>query len=208
MTIILEILVSPRPQAWSRRLAGDIVGRIAALCPGARVITRDLADDPPPHPERDLYEAILSPTPNDDPRFALSERYIGELEAADVVVIGTSVNNFTVPSTLKAWVDHIVRIRRTFRSTPDGKIGLLRDRPVIVASAHGGYVTVPPVQPAFLTPYLHKRSLRRPASRRSSSSRSKGWSAGRRRWRGRLTRRSAGSTVGCRSWWKRGGVRR
>ena len=130
MTMILQILVSPRPQAWSRRFAGDIVGRIAALCPGARVITRDLAADPPPHPERDLYEAILSPTPDDDPRFALSERYIGELEAADVVVIGTPVNNFTVPSTLKAWVDHIVRIRRTFRSTPDGKIGLLRDRPV------------------------------------------------------------------------------
>jgi FMN-dependent NADH-azoreductase len=154
MTMILQILVSPRPEAWSRRFAGDIVGRIAALCPGARVVTRDLAADPPPHPERDLYEAILSPTPDDDPRFALSERYIGELEAADVVVIGTPVNNFTVPSTLKAWVDHIVRIRRTFRSTPDGKIGLLRDRPVIVASAHGGYVTVPPVQPDFLSPYL------------------------------------------------------
>ena len=59
-------------------------------------------------------------------------------------MIGTPVNNFTVLSTLKAWVAHIVRIRRTFRSTPDGKIGPLRDRPVIVASAHGGYVTVPP----------------------------------------------------------------
>jgi FMN-dependent NADH-azoreductase len=64
------------------------------------------------------------------------------------------VNNFTVPSTLKAWVDHIVRIRRTFRSTPEGKIGLLRDRVLIIASAHGGYVTIPPVQPDFLTPYL------------------------------------------------------
>ncbi len=154
MTTILQILVSPRPQAWSRRVAGDVAARIAALRPGAVVVSNDLATDPPPHPDRDLYDAILSPTPDDDPRFLLSERYIAELEAADFVVIGTPMNNFTVPSTLKAWIDHIVRIRRTFRSTPEGKIGLLRDRPLIVASAHGGYVTIPPHQPDFLTPYL------------------------------------------------------
>jgi FMN-dependent NADH-azoreductase len=154
MTTILQILVSPRPQAWSRRLTGDIVGRIAALRLDTRVITRDLAADPPPHPDRDLYDAILSQTPDDDPRFVLSERYIGELEAADFIVIGTPVHNFSVPSTLKAWIDHIVRIRRTFRSTSQGKFGLLRDRPVIVASAHGGYVTIPPKQPDFLTSYL------------------------------------------------------
>ena len=154
LTTILQILVSPRPQAWSRRLTGQIIDRIAALRADSRIITRDLAAEPPPHPVRDLYDAILSPTPDDDPRFALSERYICELERADVVVIGTPVNNFSVPSTLKAWVDHIVRIRRTFRSTPEGKIGLLRDRPVAIASAHGGYVSMPPMQPDFLTPYL------------------------------------------------------
>jgi FMN-dependent NADH-azoreductase len=154
MTTILQILASPRPQSHSRRLAQEITGRIVARKPGAQVIARDLAADPPPHPELDLYEAILSPTADDDPRFTLSETYIGELEAADFVVIGTPVNNFTVPSTLKAWIDHIVRIRRTFRSTPEGKIGMLRDRPVIVVTAHGGYVTIPPVQPDFLTDYV------------------------------------------------------
>jgi FMN-dependent NADH-azoreductase len=155
MTAILQILVSPRAQSFSRRIARDIVSRIAAGCPGARIIERDLAADPPPHPDLDLYEAILSPTPEGDPRFALSERLIAELEAADVVVIGTPMNNFTVPSTLKAWIDHIVRIRRTFRSTPEGKIGLLRDRPLIVISAHGGYCgDALPAQPDFLTPYL------------------------------------------------------
>jgi FMN-dependent NADH-azoreductase len=154
MTSILQILTSPRPQAFSRRLAGDIVSRIAERHPAAQIITRDLAAAPPPHPDLDLYEAILSPTPEDDPRFALSETYIRELEAADFVVIGTPVNNFTVPSTLKAWIDHIVRIRRTFRSTPEGKIGMLRDRPLIVVTAHGGYVTIPPIQPDFLTDYV------------------------------------------------------
>jgi FMN-dependent NADH-azoreductase len=155
MTTILQILVSPRRASLSRRVARDIGSRIAARHAGARIIERDLAADPPPHPNLDLYEAILSPTPNEDPRFALSERLIGELETADFVVLGTPMNNFTVPSTLKAWIDHIVRIRRTFRSTPDGKIGLLRDRPVIVVSAHGGYCgSTPPAQPDFLAPYL------------------------------------------------------
>jgi FMN-dependent NADH-azoreductase len=155
MTTILQILASPRDGSISRRVARDVAGRIAERCSAAEVVTRDLAAEPPPHPDRDFYDAILSPTPDDDPRFALSERLIAELEAADIVVIGTPMNNFTVPSTLKAWIDHIVRIRRTFRSTPEGKRGLLRDRPLIVVSAHGGYCgDEPPGQPDFLTPYL------------------------------------------------------
>jgi len=155
MTTILQILVSPRPQSLSRQVARDVTARLVARHPGARVLERDLAVDPPPHPELTLYEAILSPTPDGDPRLALSERLIAELEAADFGVIGTPVNNFTVPSTLKAWVDHIVRIRRTFRSSPEGKIGMLRDRPLIVVSAHGGYCgDISPAQPDFLTPYL------------------------------------------------------
>ena len=153
MTTILQILVSPRPQSFSRRVAREVTARLAARHPGAVVVERDLAADPPPHPERMLYEAILSPVPDDDPRFALSERMIAELETADFVVIGTPMNNFTVPSTLKAWIDHIVRIRRTFRSSPEGKIGTLRDRPLFVISSHGGYMTGG-YQPDFLTPYL------------------------------------------------------
>ena len=153
-TSILQILVSPRPTSISRRVARAIGERVAAQRPCARVIERDLAADPPPHPDLELYEAILSPTPDDDPRFTLSERLIAELEASDFVVIGTPMNNFTVPSTLKAWIDHIVRIRRTFRSTPAGKIGILHDRPLVVVSAHGGYCGDAPGQPDFLTPYL------------------------------------------------------
>ena len=155
MTTILQILVSPRPTSISRRIACNIVTHIVAERPGANLIERDLAANPPPHPDLDLYEAILSATLDDDPRLALSEQMVAELEVADFVVIGTPMNNFTVPSPLKAWVDHVVRIRRTFRSTPAGKIGLLRDRPLIVVSAHGGYCgDAPPGQPDFLTPYL------------------------------------------------------
>jgi FMN-dependent NADH-azoreductase len=158
MTTILQIRASPRPGSLSRRLADDVVRRLLQRHPGARLIDRDLAAAPPPHPDEAFYDAILSrdlAEAERERRLAYSERLIGELEAADWVVIGTPMNNFTVPSTLKAWIDHIVRIRRTFASTPEGKKGLLRDRPVIVAIAAGGYSgDAPPAQPDFLTPYL------------------------------------------------------
>jgi FMN-dependent NADH-azoreductase len=154
MTTVLQILVSPRPNSFSRRIALDVTARLTALHPNAEIIERDLAADPPPHPDADLYNAILTPTAgDDDPRFALSERMIRELEMADFVVIGTPMNNFAVPSTLKAWIDHIVRIRRTFRSTPQGKIGTLRDRPTFIVSAHGGFMSGG-YQPDFMTEYL------------------------------------------------------
>ncbi len=87
--------------------------------------------------------------------FARSEELIRELESADFVVIGTPMHNFTVPSALKAWIDHVVRIRRTFHVTADGKAGALRDRPVFVAVASGGRFSGERArQPDFLTPYL------------------------------------------------------
>ena len=84
---------------------------------------------------------------------------IRELEAADIVVIATPMHNYTVPAVLKAWIDHIVRIHRTFASTPAGKVGKLPDRPVYLVVASGGWFTQPspvgtPPQPDFLTPYL------------------------------------------------------
>jgi FMN-dependent NADH-azoreductase len=84
-----------------------------------------------------------------------SEELIQELESADFVVIGTPMHNFTVPSVLKAWIDHIVRVRRTFDSTKEGYVGRLRDRPVFVAVSSGGrYSGERAHQPDFLTPYL------------------------------------------------------
>jgi FMN-dependent NADH-azoreductase len=84
-----------------------------------------------------------------------SEELIRELEGADVVVISTPMHNFTVPSALKAWIDHIVRVRRTFNATAGGYVGTLRDRPVFVAVSSGGRFSGQRArQPDFLTPYL------------------------------------------------------
>jgi FMN-dependent NADH-azoreductase len=84
-----------------------------------------------------------------------SEELIRELEGADVVVIATPMHNFTVPSALKAWIDHIVRVRRTFNSAANGYVGTLPDRPVFIAVSSGGRFSGPRArQPDFLTPYL------------------------------------------------------
>jgi FMN-dependent NADH-azoreductase len=80
---------------------------------------------------------------------------IEEVEAADVIVIGTPMYNFTIPSTLKAWIDEILRVGRTMKSTSGGKVGMLRDRPVFIGVASGGIFTGDGAnQPDFLTPYL------------------------------------------------------
>jgi FMN-dependent NADH-azoreductase len=139
VTTVLQVLVSPRRQSVSRLVAQQVIKRIADYHPDGCVVVRDLAADPPPHPGAELYEAILTGASDDDPRLAMSERMIAELESGDLVVVDTPMNNFTVPSTLKAWIDHVVRIRRAFRSSLQGKIGLLRNRPVIVVASHGGF---------------------------------------------------------------------
>src|SRR5262245_31937184 len=65
------------------------------------------------------------------------------------------MHNFTVPAPFKLWIDQVVRSGRTFRSTPEGKIGLLKDRPTFVIVATGSAVAGPWAhQPDFLTPYL------------------------------------------------------
>jgi len=157
---ILHLQASPRQQgsnAWW--LSQQIVARLVARSGSARVSVRDLHGDAIPHVDATYAEALGSPAVVDDDQaagtLALSDQLIAELDAADAVVIGTPMHNYTLPSTLKAWIDHVVRVRRSFAITPDGKVGLLRDRPVYVGIVSGGRFTGATArQPDFLTPYL------------------------------------------------------
>jgi FMN-dependent NADH-azoreductase len=157
---ILHIDCSPRAGSHSRELSAAIVARLSALVPSARVTRRDLGHAPIPHADADYAAALSSPevlaAGPPDAAVRLSEQLIREVEAADVVVIGTPMNNFTVPSVLKAWIDQILRMGRTIGVSPTGeKIGLLKDRPVYVGVASGGVFTGERAkQPDFLTPYL------------------------------------------------------
>lgn len=156
---ILHLDSSPRLVSHSRKLSAAIVAKILAEYPQASVTRRDLGRDPVLHPTADYAEVLSSPAKllagADSEAVRQSERLIVELEAADIVVIGTPMNNFTVPSTLKSWIDQIIRIGRSIAATPAGKVGLLKDRPVLVGVASGGVHSGEKAnQPDFLTPYL------------------------------------------------------
>jgi FMN-dependent NADH-azoreductase len=160
MTSILYLRCSPRgAEAFSSRMAEEVVARLSRHHPGARVVLRDLSANPPPLIDAGFSAAILGPPGETPPALEASEALIGELEAADMLVIATPMHNYGVPAVLKAWVDQIVRIHRTFASTPGGKVGRLRDRPVWLVVASGGWFTGPSpsgaaAQPNFLTGYV------------------------------------------------------
>jgi FMN-dependent NADH-azoreductase len=155
---ILHIDCSPRPESHSRALSAAIVERLVEGAPGASISRRDLAFHPVPHPWPDYATALSSPATLAAPpprSLDVSEFLIQEVEAADVIVIGTPMNNLTVPSVLKAWIDQVLRAGRTFTSTPAGKVGMLQDRPVFVGIASGGtFASDRANQPDFLRPYL------------------------------------------------------
>lgn len=155
---ILHIDCSPRQHSHSRQLSAAIVEKLLEVAPGASITRRDLGTEPLPHAVADYAVALSSPaTLAAPPKGALdlSEALIQEVEAADVIVIGTPMHNFTVPSVLKAWIDQILRVGRTVKSTPAGKVGMLRDRPVFIGVASGAVFTGERAnQTDFLTPYL------------------------------------------------------
>lgn len=158
---ILHLTFSPRsPDSASTRLSQDIVNRLRAEHDSCNVTRRELGDMPLARIDATYAHTLANPvTPNEVSTnagsLAESEMLIRELEAADILVIGTPMHNFTVPVALKAWIDLVVRIHCSFAITPQGKVGKLRDRPVYIAIASGGYFgTERARQPDFLTPYL------------------------------------------------------
>jgi FMN-dependent NADH-azoreductase len=160
MTSILHLRCSPRGgAAFSSRMAEEVIARLLRHHPGADIVFRDLSARPPPSIDAAFSAAILGPPGEIPPALVASEALIQELDAADILIIATPMHNYGVPSVLKAWVDQIVRIHRTFASTPGGKVGKLPDRPAWLVVASGGWFSGPsptgaPAQPDFLTPYV------------------------------------------------------
>jgi FMN-dependent NADH-azoreductase len=157
---ILHIDCSPRQASHSRRLSAAIVEKLLMVLPGANIRRRDLGYDPIPHAGPDYASVLASPASlaaagRSSDALLLAEQLIQEVEEADVIVIGTPMNNFTIPSVLKAWIDQVLRVGRTMKSTPAGKVGMLQDRPVFVGIASGGVFRGEGANQAdFLTPYL------------------------------------------------------
>jgi len=155
MAHILSVQSSARRQgSHSRALSAELIEALGGSA--ANTITlRDLAEPVPQLDERWLganWTPASERNAAQDQTLALSDALIGELEAADIIVVGVPVYNFAVPAALKAWVDQIARAGRTFRYTEEGPRGLLERKKAYLVVTSGGVSVDSAVD--FATPYM------------------------------------------------------
>jgi FMN-dependent NADH-azoreductase len=126
-------------QSHSRGLGLEFLARY----PHAFLMSRDLTPATMPHLDAETLAALAVPaadrTARESELVAFSDALIAEVEAADTIVLAVPMYNFSIPSTLKAWIDHIARAGRTFRYTESGPEGLLKGKKVFVLTARGGH---------------------------------------------------------------------
>ncbi|QPP07727.1 FMN-dependent NADH-azoreductase [Streptomyces bathyalis] len=136
----LDSSVFPQDASVSRDVAASFRKAWEAEHPDGRVVHRDLAADPLPHLDGvAASSAFVSPearTPEQATAYALRDELARELEQADAVLIGAPMYNFTIPSTLKAWMDQVILNGRTFGTDSPSAAGTPT---VVVASRGGGY---------------------------------------------------------------------
>ena len=160
MSTLLQINASlAGADGQSSRLANRFVADWQAQHPGGHVIMRDLASDPVPHLTAERFQAFLS---QPDARTAeqrvvseYSDALIEELKAADTIVFAVPMYNFSVPSTLRAYFDHIARAGVTFRYTANGAEGVLKGKKAYVFITRGGfYADAADTQTPYLKQFL------------------------------------------------------
>lgn len=161
MSKILNIISSPRGAASnSIKLANAIIDNLKEKDPGAAVHVRDLTNKPFPHLEEAHLNAFYTPVENhtEENKEAIrhSNEAVKEIFDADTIVIGAPMYNFTIPSVLKAWIDHIARAGITFKYNADGSsTGLITGKKVYLAVSTGGvYSSGDAVSADFVVPYL------------------------------------------------------
>jgi FMN-dependent NADH-azoreductase len=155
---ILRIDSSLRSEGSISRAIGDeIVNRLLARHPQANVERLDLGGGMT-HIDAAWTEANFTPadrrTAQQRELLESSDQAVAQLNRADAVVLTSPIYNFSVPSSLRAWIDHVCRAGLTFRYTAEGPQGLLGDRPVYLAMASGGVAFGSPVD--FASTYLRQ----------------------------------------------------
>jgi FMN-dependent NADH-azoreductase len=152
---ILHIDCSPMGErSVSRQLTAKAVAAQVAKHPGAQVEHLDLAIHAPNHldltglaPRLGIAPADLTPAQHAEN--AITERLLTQFLAADVLVVGAPMYNFSVPTQLKAWCDRIAQAGRTFQYTPTGPKGLVTGKKAIVISTRGGFYAGKPHEVAM-----------------------------------------------------------
>jgi len=153
---ILHINSSARlADSTTRALGNDVVSSLEERHGQIEVTHRDLAKGLPFVDEAWVdanFTAVENRSEQQQDTLAYSDGLVAEIEAADVIVIGVPVYNFSIPATLKAWIDLVARAGLTFRYTEDGPQGLLNGKKTYLSMASGGVVIDGPAD--FATPYL------------------------------------------------------
>jgi len=157
MKTVLQIEASMfGEQGQSSQLAAALAKVL--LQPGDRLLERDLARDPVPHLTAARFAAFTTApaerTAEQRGVVAQSDELISELREADVIVLGLPMYNFGIPSTLKAYFDHVARAGHTFRYTNTGPEGLLTGKKAYVLAARGGHYQGTPADTE--TPYVRQ----------------------------------------------------
>ena len=142
MSTLLKIDVSPRGDySISRKLGNHFATEWQSNHVGGKIVTRDLAKTNIPYVDLPwIVGAFSAPdkhTAEHKASLKISDELVAELLAADEVVISTPMYNFNVPAVLKAWIDHIVRLNKTFSFGPEGLKGLAAGKKVTIIIASG-----------------------------------------------------------------------
>jgi len=162
MKRILIVESSPRgPESASRTLAGKVRARLEAQYPEARIVERDLAHGNVPHLDESTLKAMTTRDPVEagtlKDALHLSDELTEELLSSDLLVIASPMWNFGIPSSLKAWIDHVVRAGKTFNYAGAGVEGLAKGKKAILVLASGGVFSEGPWKPwDTVEPYLRQ----------------------------------------------------
>lgn len=157
MKTLLQINSSMKGESsQSSKLANDLSDRILTHSPDIKHIKRDLSKDEIPHLDEETFQSFqndltdIESGVND--KLTISNDLIEELESADILIITAPMYNFMLPSTLKSWIDFVVRAGRTFQFTEAGPESLLSNKDTYIIMTQGGMSLG--TSDDFMTPYL------------------------------------------------------
>jgi FMN-dependent NADH-azoreductase len=156
---VLKIDSSARQEgSFSRALTDQVINKLQASNFDTDIIVRDVGKDSLAHVDTNWVTASNTSetdrTSEHRAVLAVSDSLVQEVQAADILVIGVPIYNFSVPASLKAWIDQICRAGLTFAYSPEGPKGLLEGKKAYVVIASGGTPMDSPVD--FATGYMRQ----------------------------------------------------
>jgi FMN-dependent NADH-azoreductase len=160
MKRILHLISSPRgADSFSIKLANAVIDKLQQEHPGSSIDEVNLIESNVPHLDTAHLRSFFTPaeqlTTEDQDAIRYSDEAIAQLMAADIIVIGAPLYNFSIHSSLKAWIDHIARAGKTFTYSAQGAEGLVKGKKVYVAMSSGAVYSEGLYQPYdFVSTYL------------------------------------------------------